>query len=301
MQATAGGTWRLRFYDVWGEDWITDPITFNGDPSTFAADCTTLVTTLEAIPNDIIDDSTVTCTKTSGQDGTTSLYWVKYELKFTGNPGAHKIPEVLVLDDAGRHTLRDLDTTGTEYNGLDTAVVYDTGITGEFYDFFGKKCGVTVTITDPATFYASAAADGGYAVADGTLEVHYGEVQRATVSTGTLRALKECLSDSDGVSSNNVGVENWDFGSEVGQFGPADLAQGFDAAGSPRAIRQAVPGQFPHLVKLVDASASSEFDGGVYTVMVWHPDDDNFVLSAAVDPSKEYQVGVLASTCLMHP
>lgn len=278
MQTDAGGTWRLRFYDVWGEDWITDPITFN-------ADCTLLEDTLKAIPNDVISSLAVTCTKTSGQDSVTSNYWVKYELKFIGNPGAHRVPEVVVLDDAGRHTLRDDVSAGVEYNGLDKAVVYDTGITGEFYDFFGKKCGVTVTILDPVTFYESVVADGGYAVANGDLEVHYGEVQRAVLgSVGTLRDLKECLSDSDGVPSNNVGVENWDFGNELGDFGPADHSQ---AAG---VIQQSVPGQFPHLVKLVSTTPDSEYEGGVYTIMTWHPDDDNFVLSAAVDMTKEYQV-----------
>lgn len=291
MQTTADGTWRLRFYDVWGEDWVTDPITFNGNgvpnPATFVKDCATLVTMLESIPNDVIDESTVTCLKTDGMiTGTPDLYWVKYELKFTGNPGAHKVPEIIVMDDAGRHTLRELNTPGTEYTGLDTTVVYDTGITGEFHDFFGKKCGVTVSIVDPATFYESDTVDGGYGLTqgDGVLEIHYGEVQRATVASGTLRTLKECLSDSDGVPSNNVGVENWDSGSKVGIFPQ------FDALGTARTIPQAVPGQFPHLVKLVNANADSEFEGGMHTIMSWHPQDDNFVLSAAVDPGVEYQV-----------
>lgn len=298
LQVTAGGTWRLRFYDVWGEDWITDPMTFNGDGS--VADCATLVAMLEAIPNDVIDDSTVLCVKDGGQYLPAGKFWMSYEIKLLGNPGAHKVPEVIVLDDAGRHTLRSVDNDGIQYTGLEKTVVYDTGITGEFHEFFGKKCGITVSISEPADFYASTVADGGYQVADATLEVHYGEVQRATVASGTLRTLKECLSDSDGVPSNNVGVENWDMGNVLGDFGPVTTqGQQLDGSGNliARDIRQSVPGQFPHLVKLVKVNPDSEYDGGVYTIMTWHPDDENFVLSAAVDDSAEYQVCVLCVYC----
>lgn len=235
----------------------------------------------------------MTCTKTKGSNGPAGPYWVKYELKFEGNPGAHRVPEIIVLDDAGRHTLRDDTTVGTQFNGLDTTVVYDTGITGEFYDFFGKKCGVTVQIMDPATFYADP--DGLYGLTDVTEDVHYGEVQRAYVGTSAqLRTLKECLADSDGVSSNNVGVENWDLGSlgtEAAVYGPENYASGGTYGNVARTIRQAVPGQFPHMVKLVNAAASTpEFEGGMYTIMSYHTVDENFVLSAAVDPSLTYQV-----------
>lgn len=255
LQTGVEGTWRLRFNDVFGEDWVTNPIAFN-------VTCTDLVAELEAIPNDVIDEGTVLCLHK--HDEVNPDLWTKYMLRFTGNPGVHKIPEILVLDESGRHTLK--KTGADAYAGLDIAVVYDTGITGEFYDFFMQKCGVVIGVTDFVT-----------TVADDY--EHYGLVQTTSMSSGTLRTLKECLGDSNGVSTDNVGVENWDFGGPTGHFGPWHPT-----------ILEAVPGQFPHLVKLVNNAAESEFEGGMYTIMTWHQENDNFVLSAAVDSSMEYQV-----------
>ncbi|CAM9482805.1 unnamed protein product [Hapterophycus canaliculatus] len=242
------GSWRLRFYDVWGEDWVTDPINFNST-------CVELVAELESLPNDVIDEGTVLCAHKHDE---ANYFWTKYMLEFTGNPGAHKTPEIIVLDESGRHTLKKTGATG--YEGLDTAVIYDTGITGEFYDFFAQKCGVTVSVTD-------------------SVAQHFTEVQRITIASGDVRTLKECLGDSNGVSTDNVGVENWDFGGPTGHFGTWH-----------ETILEAVPGQYPHLVKLVNSAPESEFEGGMYTVMVWHEEDNAFVLSAAVDTSQTYQV-----------
>lgn len=227
---------------------MTNPIDFNST-------CSELVAELESLPNDVIDEGTVMCEHKHDVDND---LWEKYMLDFTGNPGAHKTPEIIVLDESGRQTLR--KTGQTAYNGLDTVAVYDTGITGEFYDFFGQKCGVTITVADSA-------------------DEHYAEVQRATVASGVVRTLKECLGDANGVSTDNVGVENWDFGGPTGHFGEWH-----------ESILEAVPGQYPHLVKLVKTPVESEFEGGMYTVMVWHEVDNQFVLSAAVDTTEEYEV-----------
>lgn len=247
----AEGTWRLRYFDVWGEDWVTNPIDFNST-------CVDLVAELESLPNDVIDEGTVMCEHKV--DGSADL-WAKYMLDFTGNPGAHKTPEIVVLDESGRHTLKKAGADG--YEGLDIVAVYDTGITGEFYDFFVQKCGVTVSVTD-------------------SVAEHFTEVQRATVVTGDVRTLKECLGDSNGVSTDNVGVENWDFGGPTAHFGEWH-----------ETILEAVPGQYPHLVKLVNSAAASEFEGGMYTVMVWHEVDNTFVLSAAVSTEEIYEVKLI--------
>ena len=241
----AEGTWRLRFFDVFGEDWITEPIALN-------ATCPELTAELEAIPNDVIDEGTVECTHLPN-----TLASI-YEISFTGNPGSLKVPEIVVLDESGRHTL--MKSGQTAYTGLDTTVIYDSGITGEFYDYFGSKCGVTISVAN----YASDL---------------FGAVQTATVVTGTERTLKSCLGDSNGVSSDNVGVENWDYGGLLGEF----------RFGTWSALH-AYPDQFPHLVKLVNTAASSEYDGGVYTIMYWNAEDEQFFLSSAVDTSLTYQV-----------
>ena len=289
----ASGEWRLRFFDVYGEDWITKPIEFK----TGAEACPDIITALESIPNDVIDSSTATCTRdpvlvtalgsrntdlqaTDGNPSSSNLVedFVKFNLNFNGNPGGHKTPQIVVVDAAGGYTIKD----GSSNDGLDTIAVYDTGITGEFFDFFGQKCGVTVSITNPTTYYTDLAAAQGITLTAAN-EIHYGEVQRAIVASGTdldIRKLKECLGDSNAMPSDNVGVENWDFGGPTKDFGEIDGVNG---------LKQAVPGQYPHMVKLVDTDAS-EYDGGVYTIMVYHEDDDNFVLSAAVDGTKTYEV-----------
>ena len=261
---------------------------------------------MESIPNDVIDSSTATCTRdpadvatlgsrnteidltTIAATGSTPQAFVKFILNFNGNPGGHKTPQVVVVDAAGGYTIQD----GAGNDGLDTIAVYDTGITGEFFDFFGQKCGVTVTIQTPLEFYTAVHAAGVDSIPNAAGEIHYGEVQRASVASGTAldrRKLMECLGDSNAVSGDNEGVENWDTGSIMGDFGVTDTVN------SPTR-REAVPGRYPHIVKLVEKNAPSEYDGGVYTIMNWHVDDENFVLSAAVEAldannePKEYEV-----------
>ncbi|CAM9824640.1 unnamed protein product, partial [Laminaria digitata] len=241
----ADGTWRLRFFDVFGEDWVTEPIAFN-------ATCPELTAELEAIPNDAIDEGTVECTHLPDTDASI------YQVSFTGNPGSLKIPEIVVLDESGRHTLK---KSGQDaYTGLDTTVIYDSGITGEFYDYFGSKCGVTIQVANVATDL-------------------FGSVQEATVVSGTVRTLKSCLGDSNGVTGDNVGVENWDYGGLLGEF----------RFGTWSALH-AYPDQFPHLVKLVNSAAASEYDGGVYAIIYWSEEEEKFFLSSAVDTSLTYHV-----------
>lgn len=75
---SADGTFRLRFYDVYGEDWVTEPLSLN-------ATCDTITDELVSIPNDAIDDGTVDCT----HDVWTNI--AKYTVVFTGNPGYLKV------------------------------------------------------------------------------------------------------------------------------------------------------------------------------------------------------------------
>ena len=228
---------------------MTEPISIN-------ATCNEVVEELERIPNGVISEGTVECTQ-RGSNALNTLVSA-YELKFTGNPGNLKVPEILVMDEVGRHTLK--KSGATTFSGLDTMVVYDSGVTGEFYDYFGSKCGVTISVSDMST-------------------AHYGAVQTATVRSGTERALKTCLGDSNGISWDNVGVENWDYGAVTGPWDAWSTIEAF-------------PDQFPHLVKLVDSAAASEYEGGVYAIMFWDTDDETFYLGSAVDTSMTYQAGL---------
>jgi len=49
-----GGYWRIRFYDIHGEDWLTDKL-----PD--GASCAQIITALEALPNDVIPAGTTKC------------------------------------------------------------------------------------------------------------------------------------------------------------------------------------------------------------------------------------------------
>lgn len=74
----AEGTWRLKLYDVFGEDWITEPLTLN-------TTCDLLTEELVGIPNDVVDEGTVDCV----QDATVTIS--KFLVAFTGNPGYLKV------------------------------------------------------------------------------------------------------------------------------------------------------------------------------------------------------------------
>lgn len=247
----AEGDWRLHFYDVYGEDWVTESLSIH-------ATCDDIINALESLPNNAVREGTLECEHLL-PDSSTS----KYELRFTGNPGKLKIPEIMTMDETGRHTL--MKSGMVAYTGLDIVVVYDKGITGEFYDYFNTKCEVTISVTDMA-------------------QGHYGAVQTATIVSGTERILKSCLGDSNGVSWDNVGVENWDYGAETGSW-------------DKWATIEAFPNQYPHLVKLVDTFGSSVYEGGVYAIMFWDTDDSTFYLGSAVDTSMTYEVGINSSRC----
>jgi len=50
------GYWAIRFYDSNGEDWLTEPIEA-------AATCADVIAALEALPNDVIPDGSLECTR----------------------------------------------------------------------------------------------------------------------------------------------------------------------------------------------------------------------------------------------
>jgi hypothetical protein len=52
----ANGHWAIRFFDNHGEDWVTDPIAGG-------ADCDDVVAALEGLPNDVIPDGSLVCTR----------------------------------------------------------------------------------------------------------------------------------------------------------------------------------------------------------------------------------------------
>jgi hypothetical protein len=90
--AAVTGDYRLRFFDVFGEDYITDPITVLQLSLTNVEDvCNGIVSKLINLPNGVISD--VTCTAATQSSGAYS-YGALLRLRFHKNPGVLKPMEV---------------------------------------------------------------------------------------------------------------------------------------------------------------------------------------------------------------
>lgn len=279
------GKWALRFYDNFGEDWVTSPI----DSS---ADCEQVVSALEALPNNVIPSGTIQCTETSfyKQNGsevtfstrskfydaqhpstsshpyrifykmalweaqtaaiydelspatdttayfssyqnlttTVALSGIIYRLKFYGNPGKLRQPQVETYLDGSLPTLLVQDKKVI-------TKVWTDGQQGEDNDYFADHCaGVTVTI---GTTYQHGF---NFNNQDATHQVpdYHSYLTGLTVTEKNL--LKACLGGSDFNSSNNVDVYNWDHGNKL----------------------------YPHLIKLV-RTVTTLTDGGYYAAL-WY-------------------------------
>jgi len=71
------GYWAIRFYDSNGEDWLTEPIEA-------AATCADVIAALEALPNDVIPDGSLSCTRIARTDATDMGYSQNADGDFDG-------------------------------------------------------------------------------------------------------------------------------------------------------------------------------------------------------------------------
>jgi len=200
------GNYSLIFTDAHGHEWTTYPIPYNSS-------CAVVTDTLEALPNKVIPTGSVRCYKSeiyNGYNDGQDVVWVepikdasmfllvKYTLAFPGNPG--RLPQLGITThlDGSRPTLYATNGNTVKWH------VYPNGFIGEDVDMVPDYCeGVIVNLkVGSPTHYL-----------DG-------------IDTQEAKKLKRCLGDSDGDSSNNVDVYNWDDGDHVN----------------------------PHLIKLVDAT-----------------------------------------------
>ena len=268
------GEWAIRFFDSFGEDWLTTAL-----PAW--ATCAEVIAALEGLPNNAIPTSSIECTKTEYTSATAALSWTTtttveghtynlyykmaawnaianpalvalpnswtnaataaanaalaptftgdiYRIKFTENPGALREPQIEIYLDGKRPSL-----IGVGDNTIVTFVVTD-GQQGEDDDYFADHCdGVTATI---AAVSNSGAIYSDYAALDG-------------LDTAEIKLLKACLGDSNGDTTDNVEVYNWDYGSAA----------------------------FPHLIKLV-RTVTSYNDGGYYAALFWDSGNSVFKL-----------------------
>lgn len=265
------GNFAIRFYDSFGEDWLTEPIQAG-------ASCSDVIAALESLPNTVVPAGLTQCTLTyraspasevmgwSNYDaqhplGSRHAYIISYNMsiweaqtyvlygeispqtafvpyessfsnsatlqlfgdkklsgyiyriKFYGNPGALKQPQVELYLDGKRPSL------ATPSRKVITKVWTD-GQQGEDYDYIADHCdGVAVNVQ------------------------HKNGIHFLTgFSNSTKNVLKTCLGSADFDTSNNVGVYNWDYGSYY----------------------------YPHLIKLV-RTVTTYNDGGYYAAVYYDP------------------------------
>jgi len=121
------------------------------------------------------------------KNATQNLYGYFYRIKFFGNPGKLRQPEIEIYLDGKRPTLVNL-------NSVIITKVWTDGQQGESNDYFADHCnGVTVTITK-----------------GGTLDAKYSKL---SLTADEAKLLKACLGSADDVPSNNIDVYDWDTGS----------------------------------------------------------------------------------------
>jgi len=243
--ATAGaevtsGTYALKFYDVFGEDYVTGPIDVT-------ANCYTVEDALDGLPDTVIPDDSIVCS----DEGTSN--YAHYSLTFRGNPGYLKQLEVDTYLDGDR-------TTVYGATALDATVqIFNTGMTGEFTDYFATQCRhayVTIEATSGS--------------ADVVDELNSGFVLKPHEAIA-YKLLKQCLGDSDGVENDNIEVYDWDYGSIP----------------TVKDSTQLMMSSYPHAVKLVEVDPYDDFQGGLYYLTWWDSNNDEFIV--ANFPSTNHQ------------
>lgn len=306
---TNTGEWSIRFYDIHGEDWLTQPMKAG-------ATCLEVVAALESLPNDVIPKDHTICTRAESDasgtwnsvtineldfdgdtsndifesalstNGTTlnhrkrpivfkSAFWETtlpatfaaamkgksqdhstpapteerfpgsytgadtaddvpivgyvYRIKFYGNPGKLKEPEIEIYLDGKRPSIL------TQEGFTMITRVYSDGQQGESEDYFADHCdGVTATINKASL------------TGDTNFNNDFNTYHYLGLSDSEVALLKACLGSSDDDDTNNVETYNWDWGNAI----------------------------FPHLIKLV-RSTTVYTDGGYYVALVWKQDGNH--------------------------
>lgn len=260
--------WAIRFYDLHNEDWVTTPIIAG-------ASCDEVTKALYALPNNVIPDSSIYCTRVDYSNSNQGTFTNLNKKLETNTKYDQQIIYQLALWEAQTATNYgefSPDTMPTNYtNSNMTSTVT---LSGYIYrlKFFGNPGalpqpdievnldGKRPTLISPgAKVITKVWTDGqqgenndyfadhcnGVTV---TIGRHVGETSSTRLgqsflngmTTAEKNTLKRCLGDSDLDTTNNQDVYNWDRGSR----------------------------QFPHLIKLV-RSVTASTDGGYYAV-VWY-------------------------------
>jgi len=173
-----------------------------------------------------------------------------YRIKFLGNPGKLREPEIVTHLDGKRNSLMSTTFSGastmpTNREAVITKVWTD-GQQGEDKDYFADHCdGVTVGVS---TDDLDSTDTNQITTVSKYFRLLPGRLLRAGTpipDAGMTKLLKKCLGDSDATSTNNVEIYDWDYGT-------AD---------------------YPHLIKLV-RSVTSATDGGYYVAVIYTQNSD---------------------------
>jgi hypothetical protein len=233
---TLAGKYALRFFDVFGDDHVTEPLDLT---PTGSGHCADVVNALLGLPNHVVPS--VECSDLTVINTNEGF---EYTLKFTGNPGELRELEIVEHLDGNRPTIE--VTSGATY----AANVY-TKVKGEFVDYFAEKCeGVTLKVvvdSDDSTNVFNVDVKPG---SIGYLEI-------PTVAEENL--LKVCLGHADDDPNNNHDIQNWDKGVVT------------ESDGSPPVAVKMI-GAFPHAIKVVpkeDTLGYDQFSKGSYH-LVWY-------------------------------
>ena len=191
---SARGTYALKFYDVFGEDYVTGPIDIH-------TNCSNIKSALHALPNTVIPEGTVQCSREATNDN-----YAHFSLTFKGNPGYLKQLFVDTYLDGSRSSVY-LESDPAQTNP--TVEIFNKGLTGEFTDYFATQCRHVYATISAQTATVTDELNSGY-----QLEVL--NVENAPSGMG-VKLLKQCLGDSDGVEGDNIEVYDWDYGSIISE------------------------------------------------------------------------------------
>jgi hypothetical protein len=248
----AEGTFAIKFYDVFDEDYVTEPIVYNaaGSDTAFRD---SIKNALKGLPNTVVPDvhvSEATGARTLGYFSASNDKYIR--MTFTKNPGPAKAPEVDLFLNGNNGAL---SATLPANDASSIAVTVETGgISGEFRDYFHQRCeGVTVKVVDVDSAVGTKDVIGAAAKL---------QVSAAVADGGSqLDKLKKCLGDSNGETSDNVQIYDWDKGSSQYTWWDTELRNGYAV------------GQYPHAIKLVESNSPADTKGGVFYLAFYGCDD----------------------------
>jgi len=221
--------------------------------------CVNIVNALEGLPNDAVPKDSLYCREINFGKGYAAECGVSYSLTFTGNPGYLKQLEIDLYMDKST-TQRSTMFNQKGYAGLNVStMVYKQGIPMQpdrlsQVEYWATKC-TNVKVTTQFAGTVPKNPDHNIWGALRGIETVHEQFELAS-----------CLGDSDGITSNNVDVYDFDYATYVGTGISQTFssnAHGTDEYGSYEKMNG-----YPHIIKLVPDQTSDQYEPSYYQ-LVW--------------------------------